>query len=210
MSSRREITIGSDKVWLSAITGAVAGEKKWSESRTSGTASPTYGHTHITTRVNTRHEFWLVAPDGEEKCVQLGDSQISVRENQVLTAVWGALNKHNNGPFLLLRNHNAQADNWLIKDDTTLLKRMGFSDPMLLWAFAGFAAGLLSFVVVRGPAALLVLLLCAAGGIFYGVSQRRNKVSAVKEAAAEVVKLEIGRTGAVDPGLESGGPLLPA
>ena len=210
MSSKRELTVAGQKIWLCAITGTVAGEKKWSESRTTGGSYTPSGRTHISTSVNTRHEFWLVAPDGEERCVELGDSTTSVREHQVVTAVWGAKKGREGGPFLLLQNHNAQTEGWLVKSEASVLKRMGLSDPLLRWSLMGGVAGLIALLVVRGPVSMLLLLLLAAGGMLYGAVQRRAKVQTLKEAATEVVKLEMGRQQARAAALEGADPLLSA
>ena len=210
MSTRRETEVAGEKIWLCALTGAVAGEKKWSESRTSGGSYGPYGHTRIATSVSTRHEFWLVAPDGEEKCVELGNSKVSVRENQVLTAVWGGRSGRDTGPFVLLSNHNAQGHDWLIQDDSLLLKRMGLSNPLLRWSLTGVVAGIVCFALVRGAEAMLAFLLVAIAGIVYGFMQRQAKTRAIREAASEVVNLEL--TGRRNPAaaLENNDPLLPA
>jgi len=199
-----------DGVVVLAQVCTVAGEKKWSESRTSGTTHPAYGAGRISTAVSTRHEFWLVAPDGEEKCVELGNSKVSVRDNQVLTAIWGARVGLNSGPFLLLCNHNAQGHNWLISDDSSLLKRMGLSNPFTKWTLMGLCAAVVVFVLVRGPGALPICLLATAGGMIYGFMQRKAKARALREAASEVVNLELSSHRNASSTLEGSDPLLPA
>ena len=208
MSSKREITIAGEKIWLRAITGTVAGEKKWSESRTSGGTVNAYGHTAIRTTVNTRHEFWLIAPDGEEQCLKLGDSKVAVRENQVLTAIWGARDGAASGPFLLIRNHNASAEDWLIQDETRVLKAMSAGNPMVRWGLGGIGAGLVVLFATHFHAYIFALALMI-GCAVYGKVQRSAKVRGIRQAAAASVELELstGR-GIVTQSLDSGGQLL--
>ncbi|RRA47885.1 hypothetical protein D1Y84_05820 [Acidipila sp. EB88] len=189
------------------MTGTVAGEKKWSESRTTGGSTGAYGHVRINTTVNTRHEFWLVAPDGEEKCVKLGNSQLSVRENQVMTAVWGARNGRESGPFLMLRNHNAGSENWLVPSESEVLKGMGMSNPMLLWGAGGIAVGLLLLILSQMHMLWFGLILMIGASV-YGKMQRTGKVRAIQQAAAAAIQLEMSAGHSMVQGLGSGGQLL--
>lgn len=197
MQSRREIQIAGETIWLCAITGTVTGEKKWAESRVSGGDTFAHGALYrpgrsisIKTQVNTRHEFWLIAPDGEERCVKLGDSKLAVRDNQVLTAIWGARQGRDNGPFLFLRNHNAGTEHWLASDETAVLRGMGIRNPMVLWGLAGIVAGLLLLALFQ-MSMLIPALLLMGGGAFYGKLQRTAKVRNIREAAAAAIQLEL-------------------
>ena len=194
MISKREIEIEGEKMWFCGMTGVIAGEKKWSESRTQG---GTVGHpgggvgVRISTTVSTRHEFWLVSPDGDERCVEFGNSNVSVREGQLMTAIWGAAAKTDKGPYLMLRNNNAQTDTWLISDAAGLLKRMGLSDPLTKWGLIGGGAALVLFLILHGGAAFVLPLLALLGGLGYGFQARMTKARAVKQAGLEAMNLEL-------------------
>ena len=191
MISRREITVAGQSVWLCGMTGVVAGEKKWSESRTHSTGGTAYTAPAIRTSVSTRHEFWLVALDGEERCVEMGNSNVAVREGQLMTAIWGAAEKTNSGPYLILRNNNAQSETWLIPDAKSLLKRMGLSDPVLKFGLIGLGVAFLLFLIMKREMALVLPLIALLSGYFYGTRQRLTKARAVKEAATSAMHLEV-------------------
>lgn len=191
MTSRREITLAKESVWLCGMTGNVAGDKKWSESRVQG-----YGHmpvgaagrVSIQTKVNTRHEFWLVAADGEERLVEFFDSKVSVREGQTITAIWGARAGQETGPFLMLWNDNSKISNWLIPDPKSLLTRMRLNDPMLMCSLAGIAAALVcAFPFHSWPFAILL----GVAGFLVGNQLRRNKAKEIKAAVTEAMNLEL-------------------
>ena len=203
MVSKREITVAGQSVWLCGMTGVVAGEKKWSESRVSGGGGGGYMHhgggyiapQSIKTTVSTRHEFWLVASDGEERCVEMGNSNIAVREGQLMTAIWGAEARSKDGPYLMLRNNNAQTDNWLISDAKSLLKRMGLSDPATKFGLIGIGIALLLFCFTRHEMAVVLPLIVILASFGYGTHQRTVKGRAIKEAVTGAMHLEVQEFG---------------
>jgi hypothetical protein len=171
--------------------------KKWAESRVSGGDTFAHGALYrpgraisIKTEVNTRHEFWLISPEGEERCVKLGNSKLSVRDNQVVTAIWGGRQGRDDGPFLFLRNHNAGTEHWLASDETVLLRNMGVRNPMMLWGLAGIGVGLLLLVLFQMSMLVPALLVMVAGAV-YGKVERTAKVTKIREAAAAALQLEI-------------------
>jgi hypothetical protein len=138
--------------------------------------------------VNTRHEFWLVAPDGEERVVEFFNSAVAVREGQIVTAIWGGRIDRQNGPYLMLRNNNAQSSDWLISDSAALLKRMGLSDPMVKFTLVGMAATVILWWVAH---TWILGLLVGIAGLIIGVLKRKSKAGAIREVVAEAMKLEV-------------------
>lgn len=192
MISRREIQIEGEKLWMCGMTGVVAGEKKWSETRVQSSV----GHSHlgpvasVSTSVNTRHEFWLVSPDGDERCVQFHHSSIVVREGQMMSAIWGASAKSETGPYLMLRNNNANSQNFLIDEARGLLRQMRASDPAPKWVAGGLISALFLIVLFHSLGGVLLALLVSLGGAAYGMQSRTRKAKAIKQAIIEAMNLE--------------------
>ena len=170
------VEIAGKQVWLEAMTGRVADEKKWNEThiRSSGGGGFVYNGsgfvnpTRISNVNTTRHEFWLVAENGRELCVDLRNSSVQVRPGQVVTMAWGAVQGQKRGPFLLYQNHTTGERQWL-QTGNTVLKAMGFAwlvlDNTLLAAAAVLVLGFfvshlfpnLSFILIAGPIGFLAL-----------------------------------------------------
>lgn len=221
MSTKREVEAAGGKLWFCAMTGRVVGEKKWSETRISSSGGGGYinqgsgfiSAPQVSTRVSTRHEFWLQAPDGEERCVELNDSNTAVREGQILTAVWGARVGKESGPYLFVHNHTAAKESWLIANEKVLLKGMGLADPFLRCTLAGGAVTLYLSIQNGHMASLEAwtpALLCAVLGVFL----RRAKVRNLKQAGQGIFSLELKALRQPSPQASfqssAAGPRLPA
>ena len=95
---RQDLSIGGEPVWMEAMTGRVLGEKKWAETHVHGSGGGGYIHQgsgyvnpiRVTSTHSTRHEFWIQDENGREVCIALADSTARVRENQTVSATWGA------------------------------------------------------------------------------------------------------------------------
>jgi hypothetical protein len=198
---RQEVTIAGEDAWICATTGWVKGEKKWSETHVSGGGARVVGNTvysaPVTTSNATRHEFWICSVDGTETCVDLGNSNVRVRDGQLVSAAWGASKRSDNGPFVMVHNHSGQESKWLIGNDEALIKRMKLKNPLgegkkfLLIALA--ATGALVFFASSHLLGLL-LLVGGIGGLFYSRQQRTEKAAQIRASAQKALTEEIQAT----------------
>lgn len=67
------------------------------------------GHSFVNTTTNTAREFWIRLPDGVEKPIYLFDSNIPMREGQVISLIFCNADDSPNGTLVALVNHTAKA-----------------------------------------------------------------------------------------------------
>jgi len=155
--------------------GTVVGATKQLETKVSGGGGggSTYRGTGYTAPVRIQsttvtHDMIHLADDsGSEHALRLQNWDLTVREEQVLTAVWLVKKGRKKGPYVAIHNHNLNETDY----DKAALAKMHRSLWMLLVSLAFFFAP-----VSTG----IKLLLVAAGLAFWwykGVSGRNQLIA---------------------------------
>ena len=167
-----------------------------SETVVSGQNTGHLGHT-VSTKVNTRREFWLVAPDGAELLIEFFNSHVAVRDGQLVTAIWGAKVKREKGPFLMIRNDNAKNSTWLISGAKSLMQQMGLSNPRVKYSLIGFGTAALLCLMFQTWEWLLLLI----PALIMGSARLSQKAEKIKLAVSEAMNLELQSFGQAQPPL---------
>jgi hypothetical protein len=158
-------------------------------------SSPLANPVKITTTGTTRHDFWLVSPDGDELCINLVNLDFNVRDGQIVSAVWGGKAGTQTGPYILFRNLSAQADTWVL-NRKTLLQQLGFSDPLMRAIPVGVGLFLLLiYLGVSGGGALETLAtmlgwLVIPAALIIGSRRREAKGKELQEAVNQSMVAE--------------------
>lgn len=102
---------------LFSYTGEVLSQDKFSETHISGGGGGgTHGHStnvRISSRVITKHDFWLKTDDGKEEPIQLVGHEVPLREGQRVTVVYVKSATKENGIPAMIINHSAK-DFWTL------------------------------------------------------------------------------------------------
>jgi len=105
------LKIGNQEFEFFSYTGEVLSQDKFSETHVSGGGGGgAHGHSrdvHVSSRVVTKHEFWLKTDDGKEVSVQLTGHDIPLREGQRVTVVYMQNVQFDTGYAALLINHTS-------------------------------------------------------------------------------------------------------
>ncbi len=199
---RQEVTIAGEPVWMEAMTGRVLGEKKWAETHVhgSGGGGSVYAGTgyvspiRVTSTHTTRHEFWVQGANGQEICVALADSPVSVRENQLVSVAWAARQGQARGPFLLLQNRASGEHGWL-EPDRFVLGRMGLRDPLSDVRQKALIFLIFVGVLLLGSPKTGAALCAIVGGaalLFVLGKRKRAVIAELKAACRQLVDREAG------------------
>lgn len=96
-------TVEGNPVWFFGITGTVKGLQNWSDTAVSSSRDAS-GHLRISSNANDRQSFWIVTDSGREHEVK--DANVSCREGQRVTLIWGASQGIDKGCYTIFFNHN--------------------------------------------------------------------------------------------------------
>lgn len=90
-------------VWFFGITGTVKGLHNWSNTAVSSSINAA-GHIQISSNTTDKQNFWIIADSGRE--YEAKDVNLSCRDGQKVTLIWGASKDEKIGKYLLFFNHN--------------------------------------------------------------------------------------------------------
>ncbi|MFM2060424.1 MAG: hypothetical protein RLZZ507_94 [Cyanobacteriota bacterium] len=102
----------SEKYQLTFITGEAQGTTTWSETHVSGSGySHVYqgtgsGSMHVSSKVNTRHRFYLIADNGGEVEMDTTGLDFNVRDSHRVTGVWCRELNDKENKLIFLYNYN--------------------------------------------------------------------------------------------------------
>jgi hypothetical protein len=130
--------VSNRTVEFSLLTGAVISSQKHSETHVSSSGGGGYLHKGsgyvsapvVTSRIVTKHEFWIRKEDGQDVPVNLTNANVSVAEGQTVSLVLASVSGLEGAPPVLIINHNAKG-HWFIPPSTAFINAM--HEPMKLW-----------------------------------------------------------------------------
>lgn len=96
-------TVEGNPVWFFGITGTVKGLQNWSDTAVSSSRDAS-GNLRISSNANDRQSFWIVTDSGREHEVK--DANVSCREGQRVTLIWGASQGIEKGNYTIFFNYN--------------------------------------------------------------------------------------------------------
>lgn len=151
-----------DELHVFSRTGVVSGCSTWSETRVYGGGGANNTNVSISSSVREKQRYFIVDKDGDE--TEINDSGLSVRDGQVVTAVYcGRKNDSNYGFQMGYHNHNTGNSSYVTSSIESLTGKPKKS--MLYWgiflalfSLVSTAMFIVFFPITAGLAALLIYL----------------------------------------------------
>lgn len=147
-------TVEGNPVWFSGITGTVKGLQNWSDTAVSSSTNAA-GNFQITSKTTDRQSFWIVTDSGREEEVK--NANVSCRDGQKVTLIWGASQGTKAGSYTTFFNHNTNT----LKDFRLCDLREGFKScnpTKIEWMFL-ILTGISCVLVITIPIFLITYLI---------------------------------------------------
>lgn len=198
--------IANRTVEFTLLTGAVTSSQKHAETHVRSSGGGGFLHKGtgyvsapvVTSRIVTKHEFWLHTDDDRDIPVNLSNVHVSVAEGHKVSLVSAKVSGLDNAPLVLLINHNAKG-HWFIPPNKGFINAM--HEPMKLWPV--MVTVLMLFVGLRFPVVMLAGLAFGGYRLF-----RRYRLGSASTARLGQHLEGIAQSLYSGPGLEP--PALPA
>lgn len=103
MEKTMNFTVEGNPVWFFGITGTVKGLQNWSDTAVSSSTNAS-GNIQISSNTTNRQSVWIVSDNGREHEVK--NANVSCRDGQRVTLIWGASQGTQDGYYTIFFNHN--------------------------------------------------------------------------------------------------------
>jgi len=130
--------VSNRTVEFTLLTGVVTSSQKHAETHVSSSGGGGYMHKGsgfvsapvVTSRIITKHEFWVHTEDDQDIPVNLSNVNVSVAEGHKVSLITASVAGLGGAPLVLLINHNAKG-HWFIPPNKGFINAM--HEPIKLW-----------------------------------------------------------------------------
>jgi hypothetical protein len=178
MSQISTVSIGSRMLDLYAFTGLVVDQNTSSETRTT-----VHSNRQVTSQTVHYAQLFVRAPDGEERDLEVANMKIGVRRDHTVSLLWGIRKGRESGKYIAVYNHDTKSIHHIRKENNDLAGPPAYALILIVAVFTG-VFGL--FGLFGGSLAAGVVVLLAAGAIYW-IHDRQRKLMAAVDAAARAI-----------------------